>query len=207
MKSEYLKILILNCAFLLIIFKAEANPGLTPKPANPRGINIKLSPALFWNTLGLEFEFPFTKKLSASINLMGKLGRTDGRNTTFKVKEEAYLKDGYLGELSFRYYFAGKAPEGIYIQANFTYSNILYFDGTTRPYTLHNHWKDLNGLRTPADFPDLLPYSGGLGLGYQVVIIPEHLIGNLMLGAQSNIDQEGNPLLSVYLYPSIGFKF
>ncbi|MFL5731098.1 MAG: hypothetical protein ACJ75J_16540, partial [Cytophagaceae bacterium] len=51
------------------------------------------------------------------------------------------------------------------------------------------------------------PYRAGLGLGYQIIIVPKHLIGNFMIGVQGNMDARNNPFLSVFVAPSIGYAF
>src|SRR4051794_12832127 len=58
------------------------------------GFNIKLSPAFFWKTIGLELELPLGKKFSVGLNLFGKVGRTDGEKSNFKVKDQDFLQDG-----------------------------------------------------------------------------------------------------------------
>ncbi|MCR6639739.1 MAG: hypothetical protein NVV82_12340 [Sporocytophaga sp.] len=172
-----------------------------------KGFNIKLSPAFFWNTASIEFEYPLSSKLSLGINIFAKLGSTGSGKNNIKVKEESFLKDGYLAEGLLRFYPLAMAPEGIFIQGSLTYGNLIYFDGNTRPYTLHNHWRKLKNVNSNVPIEKPRPLGGGLGIGYQTVIIPEHLIGCLVLGVQANQDAGNKTFYSIYLAPSLGFKF
>ncbi|GAL87558.1 hypothetical protein MYP_4788 [Sporocytophaga myxococcoides] len=172
-----------------------------------KGLNIKLSPAFFWNTASIEFEYPLSSKFSLGINLFAKLGNTGSGKNNIKVKEESFLKDGYLAEGLFRFYPLAMAPEGIFIQGSLTYGNLIYFDGNTRPYTLHNHWRKLQNVNSSIPIEKPKPLGGGLGIGFQTVIIPEHLIGCLVLGVQANTDVANKTFYSIYLAPSLGFKF
>jgi len=180
-------------------FATEENPS--------KGFNIKLSPAFFWNTASLELEYPLSSKFSMGINLFAKLGSTGGGKNNIKVKEESFLKDGYLAEALFRFYPKAMAPEGIFIQGSLTYGNLIYFDGNTRPYTLHNHWRKLKNVNSSVAIEKPKPLGGGLGIGYQTVIIPERLIGCLVLGMQVNSDSANKTFFSIYLAPSLGIKF
>lgn len=171
------------------------------------GLNIKVMPAFYWGTLGFEAEYPVTQKISIGLNFAGNLGRADGKNANFKIKPEAYLEPGYNIDLVGKYYFKGEAPEGLYATLNFSYNTKLYFDGNTRPFTLHNRWKELAGLRVPNDLVKPKPFNSGLGIGYQLVIIPKHIIANMMLAAQGQIDNNNDFFISIYLVPSIGYVF
>lgn len=171
------------------------------------GFNIKLSPAFFWKTIGLELELPLGKKFSVGVNLFGKVGRTDGKKSNYKVTSQDFLKDGIRAELALKYYLKPTAPEGFYIQANFAYNQIVYSDGTTKPYSVNTH---INNQRDTAASGEILkpyPYSAGIGVGYQIIFIPKHLIANILLGAQGNMDAYNKPFLSFYIAPSIGYKF
>ncbi len=175
---------------------------------NPsKGFNIKISPAFFWNTASIEFEYPLSTKFSVGVNIFAKLGSTGGGKNNIKVKEESFLKDGYLAEGLLRFYPLAMAPEGIFIQGSLTYGNLIYFDGNTRPYTLHNHWRKLKNVNSSVPIEKPKPLGGGLGIGFQTVIIPEHLIGCLVLGVQANQDAGNKTFYSIYLAPSLGFKF
>jgi hypothetical protein len=171
------------------------------------GFNIKLSPAFFWKTIGLELELPIGNRFSIGVNLFGKVGRTDGQKSNYKVNDQDFLKDGIRAELALKYYLKPTAPEGFYIQANFAYNQIVYSDGTTKPYSINTHINNTRDTSSSGTIAKPYPYSAGLGLGYQLVFIPKHLIANIMIGAQGNMDTYNNPFLSFYIAPSIGYKF
>jgi hypothetical protein len=181
------------------------NNKATPKNESS-GFNIKTSPAFFWKTIAVEIEAPIGKKFSIGLNLYGKVGRTDGKNANFKVKKQNFLTDGMRVELAFKYYFKPTAPEGLYLQTNFAYNQIVYADGTTKPYSLNSHVQPPDTNATGTSLKPY-PYSAGLGLGYQIIIVPKHLIGNFMLGVQGNMDAKNNPFLSFFVAPSIGYVF
>jgi hypothetical protein len=168
--------------------------------------NIKTSPAFFWKTIVLEIEAPLGNKFSIGLNIYGKLGRTDGKTANFIVKKQNFLNDGIRAELAFKYYFKPTAPEGLYLQTNFAYNQIVYADGTTKPYTLNSHIETADTSAT-GTLSKPFPYSAGIGIGYQMIIVPKHLIGNFMLGIQGNMDGRENPFLSIFVAPSIGYLF
>ncbi|HXA00939.1 MAG TPA: hypothetical protein VNW99_03065 [Cytophagaceae bacterium] len=209
--------------FAILLFPYNAFCGLGPdslksyspfgrlgnKPTSKdegNGFNIKTSPAFFWKTIGVEIEVPLGKKFSIGLNLYGKVGRTDGKTANFKVKKQNFLTDGMRAELAFKYYFKPTAPEGLYLQANFAYNQIVYADGTTKPYSLNSHTPPADTSATGTSLKPY-PYSAGLGIGYQIIIIPKHLIGNFMIGAQGNMDAKNNPFISFFVAPSIGYVF
>jgi hypothetical protein len=210
-------------SFFTILFFSDAFCGYGPdslkynfpfithkkKPAKKEEtgkFNIKTSPAFFWKTVVLEIEAPIGDKFSIGLNIYGKLGRTDGKNANFKVKKQDFLTDGIRAELAFKYYFSGTAPEGLYMQTNFSYNQIVYADGTTKPYTLNSHIKPADTSATGALLKPY-PYSAGLGVGYQMIIVPKHLIGNFMLGVQGNMDARKETFISIFVAPSIGYLF
>jgi hypothetical protein len=172
----------------------------TKKPTS-KGFNIKMSPALFWRTLVIEAELPLNPYFSVGLNILGKLGGTDAKHT--KEQNEAYYQPGIGAELALKFYFKGEAPEGLYLQLNGGYSTLFYQDGNTRPYTLHNHWRKQDG----SVFKKPLPYYAGIGAGYQLILLPDHLIANIMVGVQGNIYDNNSFPLSLYISPSIGYKF
>jgi hypothetical protein len=179
----------------------ENNPTQEEKS---NGFNIKTSPAFFWKTISLEIEAPLGKRFSIGLNVYGKLGRTDGKKSNFVVKNQNFFSNGIRGELVFKYYFKPTAPEGFFLHANMAYNQIVYSDGTTKPYSLNVHSQPVDTSSTPSK---PYPYSAGLGIGYQVIFIPKHLIGNIMMGVQGNMDAKNNPFISVFIAPSIGYVF
>lgn len=170
------------------------------------GFNIKLSPSIFWKTMVLEFEYPITKHFSVGLNVLAKLGSWDGVKANRTMPKEDYMNNGIGFELAGKYYFTPDAHEGFYTQANVAYNNIFYFDGNTRPFSFYTHWREQQGA-TSSTFNAPKPFHFGLGVGYQVILLPKHFIGNLMIGTQGNFADDGNFQFSVYLAPSLGYVF
>lgn len=171
------------------------------------GVNVKILPAFFWGTFGLSGEIPISEKFTANINLLGTLGRLDGKNANYSTRPESYMSEGWRAEAMFRYYIKGEAPTGFYAHLNFAYNNLFYYDGNTRPYTLVNNWRETNGVRLPSNFEKPNPISAGLGIGYQLEIIPDLIIVDAFCTLQGHMDANGDPFLQVYVAPSIGYKF
>lgn len=167
--------------------------------------NVKIMPAVFASTLGLEFELPLGKGSSLGVNLLGKYGRLDNPRISRPVD---YFETGYRAELAYKYYFSQKGPFGFYGQAFVGYSKLVYDNGNTRPFALNLRNLDINGdPRNYSEFKLPKPYTGGIGIGYQVKIIKDKLIGNMMLGAQLGFEEDKTLFYSVYLNPSIGYAF
>ncbi|HEX8547114.1 MAG TPA: hypothetical protein VF691_09150 [Cytophagaceae bacterium] len=200
---------------LILIFGYQAGAqtstpaGASTAPANTtrKSLNIKLSPAIFWKTAVVEFEYPLTSKITVGLNLLGKLGRTDEAKANAILKNENLVNNGLRAELAAKYYFKNEAPTGFYIQSNVAFGNLIYFDGNVRPYTLHNHWKKPTAEDPKGKLERPFPVSAGIGGGYQLVLLPKHIIGNLMLGVQGNMDQQNNFFVSIYVAPSLGYMF
>ena len=170
------------------------------------GFNIKLSPSVFWKTIVVEFEYPITKKFTIGLNVLAKLGSWDGVKANRIMPKEDYLNNGIGFELAAKYYFTTDAPEGFYAQANAAYNNIFYFDGNTRPFSFYSHWREQQGA-TSGTFTAPQPFHIGLGVGYQVILLPNHFIGNVMIGTQGNFSGNNAFQFSVYLAPSLGYVF
>jgi len=170
--------------------------------------NVKIQPAIFWATLGLEAEYLVSPKITVAVNVLGKLGQTDPKNNIRPLKQGDFLDNGFLAELIGRYFIQLSkkkivlAPSGFYIQASVGYSKLLYFDGNTRPFTLHTRNRN---VKEPY-FYQPSPIIGGVGAGYQVELLPKKIIANLAVGAQTNIDTKG-VFFSIYVSPSVGFMF
>lgn len=169
------------------------------------GPNLKLMPAVFASTLGVELEIPIKKASSFGVNILGKYGRFDNPRIQKPVD---YFDTGYRIELAYKYYFAKKGPLGVYAQVFVGYSKLLYDNGNTRPFALNLRNLDLNSdPRTDNSFDLPKPYTGGLGIGYQTKLYKDKIIGNLMLGSQVGFDAQNVIFYSVYLSPSIGYVF
>lgn len=170
------------------------------------GFNIKLSPSFFWKTATLELEYPVTKHFSIGLNIFAKLGRWDGLKVNRTMPNEDYLNNGMAFELAGKFYIKPEAPEGFYVQANVAYNNFFYQDGTTRPFSFYSHWRDQVGA-SATTFKAPSPFQFGVGVGYQVIILPKHFIGNVMIGTLGNFGGNDQFQFSIYLAPSLGYVF
>jgi hypothetical protein len=196
-------------------------PALTQKSFNYKysapgsfrgaGPNLKLIPSIYWNTLGLEFEYP-SGLASFGVIGMYKFNERYGNDNNFKVRPEDYQKNGYRFEVFGRYYFRGEAPVGLFVEGKVFYNTIVYFDGNTMPFTLYNRWKELDpdNINEPSEI--LKPSALGIGFasGVQIQVIPNVLIANLKGGIDINQDNEMNDkklFLTIYILPSIGISF
>ncbi len=177
--------------------------------------NIKIQPAVYWGSLGLEMEFTIGHNISFGLNNIGRLGSLDLSPISNRLQTQDYQQNGLLSEIFFRYYLNGKdhkshfAPAGFYIHANVGTNYIVNSDGTLRPFSIVTFTDKKVGdqNQTPQVFSRPQPYFGGLGFGYQVIIYPQHLIANIYLGTQANFNGENKFQLSLYISPSIGWLF
>ena len=172
------------------------------------GLNFKLMPALYWDCVGLEVEYPISDIMSVGLNILGQAGRTDAGDIVFKVRPEYYQQPAWRAEFALKYYLSSRAPIGFYVQANASYGNLLFFDGTNRPFTMHSRWKKFDkGLRAPVELERPLPFSTGIGAGYQLIIIPKKIVGNIMIGTQLHLSDQTRLYPALYLSPSLGLLF
>ena len=179
---------------------------------NKVGINFKAHSSLFNLTFGLESEYILSSRYTVGLILLAKMGDQQSDRNQNRIRQEDYLERGYLAEAYVRHYIKFKsnkrlkAPTGVYVQASLGYNSIIYFDGNTRPLTLHNRWKDLNETNN-ASLERPLPFIGGLGAGYQVLLIPKRIIGNLRVGVQGNVDSESQLFMSLYIALQLVYRF
>ena len=171
-------------------------------------LNVKFMPAFYWSSLGVEIEYPLADAFTIGLNILGKIGRTDGKRVVFKIRPETHQESAYRMELAAKYYLKKTAPIGLYAQFNVTYGNLLFFDGTNRPYTLHSKWKKFDGgVRSPSEVERPKDYSLGIGGGYQLIVIPKKIIANIMVGTQLYLEQSSGMYPSFYVAPSLGYVF
>ena len=131
----------------------------------------------------------------------------DGKKANMKIKSESFLEDGIRIELACKYYLKGNAPDGFYLQSNVAFSQIVYFDGTTKPYSINDNWKKFSNLNPLEEIKKPNPLSFGLSGGYHINVLGDHVTANFMLGVQANFDSEGKPFVSAYVFPALGYKF
>ena len=173
-------------------------------------------PAFYWDVVGFELEYPVTTSFTVGVNMLRKFGRTDGgSNKVFKIRPENFQDANTSLEFALKFYLpydmlkakrdiGRNAPVGLYIQGNLSYNSLLFFDGTNRPYTMHSNWKDTKGLRDPNELDKPSDISFGGGVGFQAIVIPGHIIANVMLGTQVYFPKV---LPGFYVSPSIGYIF
>jgi len=203
-------------------FAGEGNPSensglflsrpLQMQDSKTKRFNIKVQPAIYWVTGGIEFEYVTSAKFSVALFGAYKLSGVD-----YPVKKgyqgQDYMNDGYMAELLARYYITlnkrniGLAPLGFYVQGFVNYSHLLYADGSVRPFSLNTRTRPSNSEGNQEDnftFPN--PMGGGIGAGYQVELLKNKVIANLTLGAQANSDNRGI-FFTFFASPSIGMMF
>ncbi|MFQ3575254.1 MAG: hypothetical protein SNJ77_02350 [Cytophagales bacterium] len=168
--------------------------------------NVKIFPAVFNSTYGLEFEIPLSKSISLGLNGMYYFARQDNVQ---KIKSNrADLTNGFRGELALRYFRSQKGPSGIFFQIYGGYNTIMYSNGLTRPYSLMLRRKEnKKDTREVNDFSEPKPICAGLGIGYQVAIIPKKLLASVMLGVDASQDADNKLIIFPYLNPVLGYVF
>ena len=180
--------------------------------SNASRFNLKLQPAFYWSSLGLEVEFVLSAKVTVALNIIGKVSGLDGSHAIKNKISDDFFKTGYLAELIGRYYIPLNkkkltlAPSGFYIQAAVGFSKLLYFDGSTRPFSLNSRFPNNYDSYGNADYTELVPVIGGIGVGYQVELLPGKIIANMLIGSQTNIDSKG-AFFTLYASPSVGIMF
>lgn len=170
----------------------------------PLGLTIRLVPSFFYDTYGLEVEYPLSRRHSLGLNTLYYTGSGVSKSES-STGQGAYAKSGYLAELQYKFYFMGVAPVGLYGMAAVGYNSIAYPDGSTRPFVLFNSWEsqyDIDEYNN--SLPD--PIVGSIGIGYQIIMIQPHISGNVVLGAQFQSGDSGL-LTSVFISPSLGWMF
>ncbi|MBY0427118.1 MAG: hypothetical protein K2Q22_15895 [Cytophagales bacterium] len=181
----------------------------------PVSFNIKLQPAFYWGSLGLEMEFSVGHNISFGVNTIGRLGSWDQSPISNRIRTQDAAQNGMMSELFFRFYIHDKehkshfAPAGFYIHANLGTNFIVYSDASLRPFSLITFTQKKEGdqNQAPSYITRPQPFFGGLGFGYQVIIFPQHLIGNIFVGTQANVSGDNKFQMSVYISPSIGWLF
>lgn len=195
----------------------SASPSLLSNNGTPAQkaskFNLKIQPAFFWASVGLEAELILSAKISVALNVVGKYGVMDGKNKTQGIRKEDFINQGFMVELIGRYYInlskknLSLAPLGFYVQASAGYNKLLYFDGSVRPFSLHTRFRTSPlDPSIQSDFPQPQPFIGGLGVGYQIELLRNKVIANLGAGAQANSDRQGL-FFTIYVSPSLGMMF
>lgn len=183
---------------------ANYNTSIFPKFL--QNASIQTLPAFYLNTWTVDVDYPISKSFTVGVSYATTLGKSMGGKQHYVIDQD-YTDDGMRLQLSGNYFFMKKAPQGLYAHAQVSYNTIVYYDGTTRPFSLHSHRKDIFAISNGDLISKAKKMDMGVGVGYQAIIIPKHIIANILLGIQGNKTAENDLFINVYIRPTIGFIF
>lgn len=171
--------------------------------------SAKFFPAIYWNTIGLEYEHSLGGHVTIALRGYYNYGRNDGANSNQLVQNTNYLDPGYLVELMGKFYFHRTAQKGPYASLGASYGELLYFDGNYRPFTVLSRRQSQTGdnLGAVTDYTPAKPYHFSGGLGYQIALGFRGLSGNIFAGVQSSFPDDGGLALQLFIEPGIGVVF
>lgn len=186
-----------------------AGPSMVAQVAPTRydgtGWMVRLEPALFFRTAGIEVEKMITDNLSLGVNVLYKVGSGEERIVNGVSYLENHRKNTYLVEFAAKYYFEDKTPSGFYLQGHLGMGNLIYEDGTWRPIGINTSFTKYDASkRNIVPEPSVLRY--GAAGGYQFLLLNKSLAVNVMAGLQCQNDTEGFKTL-LFFAPSVGFYF
>jgi len=170
---------------------------------------IRFAPAFFWNTVGLEFEKQLGKRTSIGLNATITYGRDVDNDVLVQASSQnsAILNQGVAIDLIAKRYFDTDFNNLFFFMAA-SYNSIEYFNIDKKPYTLFNQLSNEkkeeileNNTRVTNS------YGASFGVGYQIMMIPNHLIVNIEGGIAGYVTITNTPFFSLFLMPSIGYKF
>ncbi len=138
--------------------------------------SIKLIPTFFGNTYGLQAEYSIGFKFGVGLNAFYYGGHP--KHQKIIVAQQQFHSE------------------------NLSYNEFLYFDGNNRPYATHNHWGKFKNFSNQKNLSTPSALSGGLG--YQVKFM-RHLVGDVMINVQGQVDNSGIPYFSTHCLPSVGY--
>ncbi len=204
-----LRSLLLLLLFSISIFSQAESPSEIQSTSSissiPSGLTVRLVPAFFNQTYGLEVEYPFNRNSTLGLNALYYVGSGTAQTDSSTAGDGTFADPGFLVELQYKYYFTGSAPIGLYAMLAAGYNSILYPDGATRPFTVLNTWENQNTITgNVTSIPT--PYIGSIGLGYQVIMIEPHISGNIVMGVQLQTGTTGL-LTNLFITPSLGWTF
>jgi hypothetical protein len=204
--KNILQLVALVVLTVVVSFNAQAqNQRFQPEQQAYLKPSLKLTPAFGYRTFMAQYEHPINDHFSVSLLAGLKFSATADDNTLSPVGNDAD-KGGYLVDVIGRYYFK-TAPSGFYLQGALGASNIIYRNGTVRPYSFTTGIKEAKlGTPTANTVPNPNAFRVAVGGGYQWTIIPRTLIAdiNLSVGSYSNTDGSA---LQLYFTPSVGYIF
>lgn len=169
-------------------------------------LSIQTLPAFYLNTWSLDLNYRISKAFIIGLSYGSTLGNNDGGKQHYVVTQD-YTREGMRLQLSGNYFFGKKAPKGFYTHLQVSYNTIVYYDGTTRPFSLTNHRKDVSSLASGDLLSNAKKVDIGIGVGYQAIVIPNYIIANILIGIQGNQTSESTLFMNVYIRPTIGFIF
>jgi len=203
MKSVFTILALGLLTFITSAVSAQSALTEVKQPSTYGSSNLKLMPALNVNTYGLAFEKPLTDRFSIEIMAGFKFSNSvkDGENAPTNDAN----KSGYLVDLTGKYYL-GTAPEGWYLSATAGASNIIYSNGTVRPYAFNLNTKSSNDFSTASSTPNPGVFRYNVGGGYQWIMSSRRLIANIGFGLGGYSNSNGSQFMLLFT-PSVGYKF
>jgi hypothetical protein len=202
--KNILQIVSLIVLTVVVSFNASAQQ-FEPEQQAYRKPSVKITPAFGNRTFMAQYEHPINDHLSISLLAGLKFSKNADDNALSTVKNDAD-KGGYMVDVIGKYYFK-VAPSGFYVLGSLGASNIIYRNGTVRPYSFTTGVKE-SKVRTVAanTIPNPNAFRVAIGGGFQWTIIPRTLIAdiNLSVGSYSNSDGSA---VQLYFTPSVGYIF
>lgn len=179
----------------------------SPQSSSPlSGLNIQILPAFYLNTWAVDLNVPINNQITVGLSYSSTFGNNTGDKQHFVIAQD-YTKQGMRLQLSGKFFLSQKAPEGFYGHVQVSYNTLVYYDGSTRPFSLFNHRKDISGVGNGELVSQAKKVDMGVGFGYQAIIIPNHIIANMLVGIQGNQSSDNELFMNIYIRPTIGFVF
>ncbi|MFK7899922.1 MAG: hypothetical protein AB8B61_04100 [Cyclobacteriaceae bacterium] len=170
---------------------------------------IRVSPSFFWSTFGVEAERGLGKSTSLGLHAFVSIGAPLDNDPLRKAAQTDVKSQGAGIDLVFKKYFT-PTFDGFFVYGLLSYNTIEYFRRDKKPFTVIStltEEKENDIIITNPSDKKTLPYGGGFGVGYQYMIIPKHLMINLEGGVLGFATITNEPFFSLYISPSIGYKF
>lgn len=178
----------------------------TENSGSHKKFSIQTLPAFYLNTWSVDVNYHVSNAFTIGLSYASTLGNNAGGKQHYVIAQD-YTKNGMRLQLSGNYFFSKKAPEGFYGHVQVSYNTIVYYDGTTRPFSLTNHREDVSSLGSGELLSNAKKLDMGIGIGYQAIVIPDHIIANILIGVQGNQTSENTLFINAYIRPTVGFIF
>jgi len=209
MKSIFSILLIFSINPFSFCQKNKGNDAVESFIEQEKHKAIRLAPAPYWNTFGFEYEQSFKQNVTIGFNFTFTYGR-DIDNDAFNQAADAnsaILNEGYIFNIIAKRYFNNTFNK-TFLFSGIEYNSIEYFDIDKRPYTIINSLsfeKRTEILETYTRVANLVGVN--FGIGYQNMMVPNHLIVNFQGGIATYLTVTNKPIVSFFVTPSIGYKF